>query len=356
MAYTTVNKSSSLMNPKIYTGNGGTNNITGVGFAPNLIVTKARDQGESPWWTDTVIGITKYRYSDGAATDQTYTNAVQSINSDGYVLGSENGFNTNNKKQVSWNWKGGTTSIPSGSSTAPTAVSINATAGFGIYGYTGTGSTGRTIAHGLNSAPKMMIVKRLDSSRDWAVYSSSIANTEYLELNNTQAKATANLWGNYTPTSSLIYLGNDGQTNGGSDPYVMYAFADVPGHQKIGSYTGNNSAGGSATQFVYTGFKPRFVMVKETSGTSNWVIYDLNRNYNLTENNFNVRAARLGMNTYLVESSFTDDHGIDILSNGFNIRDNSNDLYTINSINETYTYYAVGQTLVGTNNVPNNAV
>ena len=338
MAYTTINKSSLHMNTKLYTGNGGTQSITGVGFQPDWVWTKSRSGATNHYLTDAVRGATKTLRSNENQAETTQTGGLTAFGSDGFSIGSDSAINANSATFASWNWKAGTTSIPSGSSTAPTAVSINATAGFGIYAYTGTGSTGRTLAHGLNSAPKMMIVKRRHSTRDWSVYHSSLANTEHLELNNTDAKATRNLWGNTTPTSSLIYLGNDGQSNGGSDPYIMYAFSEVQGYSKFGSYTGNGNADGT---FVYTGFKPAFVMWKKSNSTSEWIMVDSKRN------TYNEVDKLLRANQNSAENTYG---ACDFLSNGWKFRDGDTDFQ---ASGDTYIYMAFAEEpLVGTNNIP----
>jgi hypothetical protein len=338
MAYTTIKKPSDYFNTKIYTGDGSSSRaITGIGFEPSLTWNKPRTTANDHQLVDAVRGGGKVISSNLADAEYTAGNTILSFNSDGFTCGDGASVNVNGVNYASWNWKAGTTSIPSGSSTAPTAVSINATAGFGIYEYTGTGVTGRTLAHGLNSAPKMMIVKRLNSTRNWGVYHSSLANTEYLELNTTTAKQTGNWWGNTTPTSSLIYLGNDGATNGSSDPFIMYAFAEKQGYSKFGSYTGNGNADGT---FVYTGFKPAFVMVKATGLVKNWCILDNKRD------GYNPQNEQLHPNTSGAETMGSGSTG-DLLSNGFKWKVTDDDK---NGSGATYIYMAfASEPLVGDN-------
>jgi hypothetical protein len=358
MAYTTINKSGEHFNTKLYTGNGSTQTISSVGFQPDFTWIKHRDGETAHMLFDYVRGALKRIQSNTNNSETTANNTLTSWNSDGFALGTENDTNGNGRLFASWNWKanGSGSSNTDGSTTS--TVSVNTTSGFSIVKYTGT-SSAATIGHGLGAVPKMIIVKNLSSgSRKWVVWHHNLTSaSKYLSLssNATEANDTAT-WNNTLPTSTVFSSAGSGEVNQGGQNFIAYCFADVQGYQKMGGYTGNNTAGGSNTQFVYTGFRPKLVMVKEISGTSNWVIYDLNRNYSLTENNRNIRAARLGWDLDSAESSFTSDNGIDILSNGFNIRDNSNDLYTINANNETYGFYAVGQSLVGTNNVPCTAV
>ena len=358
MAYTDIDKPSDYFNTKLYTGNGSSGHaITGVGFQPDFLWLKPRSTTGYHRVFDVVRGAGKQIYPNETNQENTDTNQMSAFNSDGFTLGNETGSNANGTTFASWNWLGSNTTAANTDGSISSTVSANTTSGFSIVKYTGNRSQTQTIGHGLGSIPKMIIIKNTSVTQGWTVYSSEIGANERLVLNSnaTQGTCTA-CFGNTRPTDAVFTVGDDADTNGTGNTMIAYCFSDVQGHQKIGSYTGNNPAGGTNTQFVYTGFKPRLVMFKEMSGAGNWNIYDLNRNYSLTENNYNVRAARLAWNLDSEESSFTDDHGIDILSNGFNIRDNSNDLYTINANNETYMYYAVGQTLVGTNNIPNNAV
>jgi len=363
MAYTTINKSSDYFNNKLYTGDGAASrNITGVGFQPDFTWIKSRSAATDNILFDVIRGVTKTIYSNTNGIQTTDVTYLKYFLSDGFQIGDSSKINDNGSTFVSWNWKAGTavSGNTSGSGTAKTYTgSVNTTSGFSIIKYTGNGTNGMTIPHHLGAVPKMIMVKRLDGSGNWnwQVYNKFSGATKYLMLNMNSTEATSSSrWYNVEPTSSVFTLGNDSDVNVNDATFVAYCFTDVQGYQKIGNYTGNNPAGGSNTQFVYTGFTPKFVMFKERSGAGNWNIYDLNRNYSLTENNYNIRAARLAWNLDSAESSFTSDNGIDILSNGFVIRDNSNDLYTVNANNETYMYYAVAEApLVGTNNIPANA-
>ena len=338
MAYTTINKpSATAFNTKPYTGNNSYgHSITGVGFQPDFVWIKSRNTAKDSNIYDAVRGTDKTLESNTNDAERTAVNLLGSFDSDGFTVDDDSQIN-GNYTYASWNWKAGTTSIPTGGSLDATAVSINTTAGFGIYSYTGNGTV-RSIAHGLGSIPKMMIIKRLNSTRDWSVYHASLPLAEHLELNNSDAAATANLWWSSRPTSSLIYFNGDGQVNGGSDPYIMYAFAEKQGYSKFGSYTGNGNADGT---FVYTGFKPAFVMTKKTSGTSSWDMHDTKRD------TFNVASKHL-----LAEDAGAEGNTaiLDILSNGFKFRSSNGDR---NASGGTYIYMAFAEApLVGTNNVP----
>ena len=209
---------------------------------------------------------------------------------------------------------------------------------FSIVQFTGTGG-GATVGHGLGSVPKMIILKKTNGGADWIVYHNSMGNTKALKLNSTAALSTDNGYFNATtPTSTLFSLGNDGFSNGSSATIIAYCFADVQGYSKMGSYTGNGNANGT---FVYTGFKPAFVMAKNTAVTSSWEILDS------TRNTFNPTAKSLFPDGTGVEYDYT--NRVDLLSNGFKWRTTSSPNESGNSI--IYMAFAKAP-LVGTNNVP----
>ena len=347
MAYTTINKSSSFMNPKIYTGNGSAKTISGVGFQPDLLWTKCRSNTYSHIWVDSVRGITKQISSNTNAVEATNAQGVTAFNSDGYVLGTQNEFANNGNTFVGWSWKAGTavSGNTSGSGTYKSYTgSVNATAGFSIIKYTGNGTNGMTIPHHLGAVPKLIIVKRLDGSGNWnwQVYHTSLGATKYIGLNDTTGAGTSSSrWYDVEPTSSVFTLGNDSDVNVNDATFVAYSFSEIPGHSKFGSYIGNGDANGT---FVYTGFKPAFVMVKQTNASGeDWFICDNKREGYNTENN------RLLPNLSSAEST---DSPIDLLSNGFKARLSG---ANVNGSGASYIFMAFGQTLVGTNNIPNNA-
>ena len=352
-----IDKPSDYFETKLYTGTQQARNITGLDFAPNWVWIKKRTgaSGTSNHYLfDSVRGASKTLFSNATNAEDTNTNSLTAFNSDGFSLGNDTDVNVNNGTFVSWNWKAGTSfsnnSGANGASLASTG-NVNTTNGFSIVSWTSPNSNANTIAHGLGSVPEMIIIKKKGSSGGWVVYHQYMGNTHGMFLSTNAAKEdNAGFFNDTSPTSTVFTTGSDGALI--NNTMIAYCFASKQGYSKMGSYLGNNSAGGSATQFIYTGFKPALVMVKEVSGTSNWVVYDSTRNGSLSENNINIRQARLCWNLGDDESSFTSDNGVDLLSNGFHIKDNSNDLFTINSQNEEYMYYAVGQSLVGTNNVP----
>jgi hypothetical protein len=341
MAYTTINKPSEHFNTKLYTGNGGTNALTGVGFEPSLTWIKCRDDTHNPNWFDAVRGVTKRISSHSTAAESTVANSLTSFNNDGFTLGASGGENSNNNTYASWNWKAGTTSgqaTNSYSTITPTSISFNQTSGFSIIKYTGNATAGAGVPHGLGVAPKMVIVKNLDSSSyGWYCYHVSLGATKSLYLHNSDAEVTSNdRWNGWLPDATNVSLGTNAGTNG-SNNMIMYCFAEKTGYSKIGSYTGNGSADGS---FVYTGFKPAFLMVKRTDSADNWTINDNKRvGYNVDNNELFAN---------LSNAEDTNDV-LDLVSNGFKLRHTAG---RHNTSGGTYIYMAFAEApLVGSNGV-----
>ena len=253
MAYTTINKSTDYFNTKLYTGNNGTQSITGVGHQPDLIWVKARNDTANHTLTDAVRGTNSVLYSNQTQAPDTPTNAITSFDSDGFSVGSNGSFNANSINYASWNWKAnGQGSSNTDGSINTTYTSVNTTAGFSISKYTGTGSNA-TVGHGLGVAPKMIIVKCTSQTDAWGVYHSSVGAGKYLKLNENSAESTATTVFPTAQTSSIFYLGDSGLVNGSGRTYIAYCFAEKTGYSKFGSYVGNGNADGT---FVYTGFKP----------------------------------------------------------------------------------------------------
>jgi len=343
MSYTTINKSSLHMNTKLYTGNGvGGTNITGVGFEPSLVWIKRRSGTENHVWNDAVRGVPNNIYSS-STNAQDSGSLMSAILSDGFTVQTDASVNSNNDTYASWNWKAGTTSgISAGSQTiTPTAYSINVDAGFGIYKYTGNGTAGATISHGLGVKPDQVWVKKLSQADGWRCYNVGYnSGHQYFELNSTASYSESVAVFNGTiPTSTTVTLGYQGHVNASGEQHIMFVFAPKVGFSKMGRYIGNGSS--SAPSFIYTGFKPKFVMVKNGSQADSWFMHDDKRDgYN--DDNEYLRA----------ETSSAEGSGINrirLLSNGFQVptTDKSH-----NVSGNTYVYYAVGQTLVGSNNVP----
>ena len=343
MAYTTINKSTEHFNTKLYTGNASTNALTGVGFQPDLVWLKSRSFAQNHEMYDAVRTATKRIYPNGSYAEDTNSTGLTAFNSDGFTLGSSNTINKSGDTFASWNWKagGGQGSSNTDGSINTTYTSVNTTAGFSISKYTGTGSTG-TIGHGLGAEPEVIIVKKLNSSESWFSYHKPLGNTGRLVLNATDAVATdSGYWNSTTPTSSVFSVTSNGSNNASNDIYMAYCFAPKTGYSKFGSYTGNGSTDGT---FVYTGFKPAFLMWKRTNGTSDWHIVDNKRD---TGNETDVN---LSPNSSTAESIGNGYNGVDFLSNGIKVRQGNTD---VNGSGSTYIYMAFAEApLVGSNNIP----
>ena len=351
MAYTTINKPTEHFNTKLYTGNGGTQSITGVGFQPDLNWIKNRSDGTSHFLYDIIRGVGNNKdlssNSSGAegSGDGATHGFMSAFTSDGFTVtqGSSTASITNDSGDTyaSWNWKANGAGSANTDGSISSTVSANTTSGFSIVSYSGTSSNG-TIGHGLNSAPKMVIVKALASGRDWMTYHKSVGATKYLFLNATDASASSSgIWNDTDPTSTVVHLGSSNSVNGNGINYIAYCFAEKQGYSKISSYVGNGSNNGS---FCYTGMKPSFVMYKNsTASATNWQIHDSKRSpYNLSVN-------RLNPNDSSVELGTTAD-SFDFLSNGFKARATASNSNTSGS---TYIYMAFAEApLVGSNNVP----
>ena len=333
-------------NTKLYTGNGSTNAITGVGFQPDWVWVKNRtDASTNHLGTDAVRGATKCLFPNLSNAEVTEANALQSFNSDGFTLGSDSSVNTNTKNWVSWNWKAnGSGSSNTDGSINTTYTSANTTSGFSISTYTGNATQGATIGHGLGVAPAVVLVKRLNATSDWVMYHKGMgAPPKFIVLNSTAAEASsAGIFYNTAPTSSVFYVGDDGATNASGGTYVAYCFAEKKGFSKFGSYTGNGNADGT---FVYTGFKPAMVLFKQSSASGEkWYIYDNKRNA------FNITNSVLFPSASDAESSATTGAPIDILSNGFKLRGTD---AAGNGSGSTYIYMAFSdQSIVSSNGVP----
>ena len=337
MAYTTINKPSDYFNTKLYTGNGTTDTaITGVGFQPDLSIIKARDMAYDHNVMDAVRGSTKRVATDLTDAESTQAEMIKSFASDGFNLGDNGGVNQNTKTYVAWNWKANSAGSSNTDGSITSTVSANTTSGFSIVSYTGNGTNNATFGHGLGVAPKIMIGKCTGNTYGWQVTGNagSLVENKYLILNGTTAIATSvNV--TFDANATTIKLQGGQGTNVSGQPHIAYCFAEKQGFSKFGSYTGNGNADGT---FVYLGFKPAFVIIKRTDGTSDWVIQDNKRD------GFNYNNHRLFANTNATEESTV---RMDLLSNGFKCRDNDG-----NGNGFSYIYMAFAEApLVGSNGV-----
>jgi len=339
MAFTTIDKSTDYFDTKLWTGNDTAQTITGIPFAPDFVWIKNRSTAESHTLANTVIGANNFLKSNATSANNTNSEFLKSFTSDGYTLGNADEVNNGSNNIVGWNWKAGTTSgIATNGSTqiTPSSYSFNQTSGFSIVKYTGIGGQPKAIAHGLGVQPKMFIIKRSDSTGSWGVLPQQIS-TGHLYLDATTALGTVNpLSGGVLADTVNFSVSNSGDVNASGGTYVAYCFADVQGFSKMGSYTGNGNNDGA---FVYTGFKPAWIMFKRTDSAESWIMADNKRD------TYNSVIKYLEANTANAEGSGVD---YDFLSNGFKFRTTSQ-----NTGGATYIYMAFAEApLVGTNNVP----
>jgi hypothetical protein len=325
-----------------YTATGTTpQTVTNAGsFKPDLVWTKNRTSAGNHYLNDSVRGAANALNSNTTSAEASLPNYITSFNSNGYGIGSDN-F-TSGQNIVGWQWKAGegTTTVNT-SGTISSNVSVNTTAGFSVVTYTGATSGAKTVGHGLGVAPKMIIIKWRTggTGQSWAVYHASLGNDKYLALNSTAAATTdTNLWQNTAPTSSVFSVGYDTWVNSNGFTYVAYCWAEVEGYSKFGSYTGNGSADGP---FQYTGFRPKFVVIKKTSNAtnSNWLMQDTSREtYNA--NNYATLAANLNSNEPQSGAGSFEGNFIDYLSNGFKIRSSGSNS---NESSSNYIYMAFAE-------------
>ena len=332
MAFTTINKSTDYFNTKLYTGNNTSQSITGLNFKPDWCWIKSRSNTEKHVLQDVLIG-TGYELTsqDNSAKNPTSGASITSFNSDGISVGSGNAVNDNSINYVNWNWKAnGAGSSNTDGSINTTYTSANTTSGFSISTYTGTGANA-TIGHGLGVAPQVVIYKRTNTTGNWFMYNKNIGNTKYLNLDATSAVQTYNVFQNTDPSSTLLYVSGDSGANASSGTYVAYCFAEKQGYSKMGSYIGNGNADGT---FVYTGFKPAFVLIKDSGRAESWYIFD-NRRLG-----YNGGMADLIANSTATESGSSATL-LDFLSNGFKLTGTTDHL---NGSGQNFIYMAFAET------------
>ena len=290
--------------------------VTNLKFKPEFLWSKSRSTVANNYLYDIVRspGDSPNKFLGSNTTDVEQTFNAFTLTDTGFNLATTNVyFNQASATYVAWNWKAGGTAVSNTDGTITSSVSANPTAGFSVLTYTGTGGT-KTVGHGLGVAPQMVIVKGRNGGTNWVVYHVGMGATKYMLMNTTSAAATDSTpWNNTSPTSTVVSLGTSSNTNGNTAPFVAYCFAEVEGYSKFGSYTGNGSTDGP---FVYTGFRPAFVMIKNSSvgsGGYDWVMIDTSRS------TYNIQSASLSANLSSAEYTGTL-VGIDILSNGFKSR------------------------------------
>ena len=352
MAYTTIDKPTDYFNTITYTGDNTDRSFTGVGFQPDWVWVKARNNTTWHMLFDAVrgAGVEKELHSNSTqaegASDNVAYGYINSFDTDGFSTidgtSSSDALNESGRTYVAWNWLAGGSASSNSNGSITSTVSANTTAGFSIVSYTGTGSAS-TVGHGLGAVPKMIIIKSRNTTSLWGVYHQAIGNTHGLFLNATNAATSLSAyWNNTSPTSSVFSVGSDADINKSGDPLIAYCFAEKKGYSKFGSYDGNGNADGP---FIHTGFKPAWLMIKGYAGTDDWIMMDNKRS------GFNSENEYLDANNNSTESDGSGN--IDFLSNGFKIKS------TFSSLNYStgeYIYMAFAESpFVNSNGVPTNA-
>jgi hypothetical protein len=322
-----------------YVGSGGVNTISniinGVGLQPDLLWTKSRSSGAYHYIQNSVVGVNKALYSNTTDSEYTLTTTTTALNTNGFAFnGGESGLNASAATYVGWQWKAGGTAVSNTAGTITSSVSANTTAGFSVVTYTGTGANA-TVGHGLGVAPAMIFSKsRNNGSADagfWDVYHVGLTSAAYfLKLNTTDAQISAStVWNSTAPASTVYSIGTASGTNAGAAAtYVAYCWAPVAGYSAFGKYTGNNSVDGP---FIYTGFRPRWFMIKNITVAGQWMIWDSSRD------TYNPEAARLDAQDSAAEVSVSIG---DFVSNGIKIRQTGT---AYNATGSTYIYAAYAE-------------
>jgi len=314
----TIDDGSLYQNQVLYTGTGSARDVTGYGFQPDWVWIKQRSGTTYHRLYDSSRGAGQEVYSN--ATDAESDGSASQMSafiSDGFSIPTSGGnyTNINTATYVAWGWKvnGGTTSSNSDGSITTTLQS-NATSGFAIATWSGTGTAG-TIGHGLGVQPKLVIVRRRNAASNWLVQHSDLASSNVIFLNLTSAEQSDSTTFNGTyPTSSVFSVGTHAGTNQSGGTYVGYIFAPITGYSAIGKYTGNITSGTDGA-FVYTGFRPSWIMVKcSSTAGQEWVVFDSKRD------SFNVATKWLYPNASTAENGTADQRDVDFLSNGFKFR------------------------------------
>ena len=342
MAYTTIDNPADHFNTVLYTGNGGTQSITGVGFAPNLAWIKNRGETNHHRLMDTTRGATKDSYPDLVAAEATTANGLTSFDSDGFSLGSDAGFNKNNITYVSWNWLAGASTSANTDGSINSTVTVNQTAGFSIVSYVGTDANA-TVGHGLGVAPNWVLVKGRTTANNWRNGHDGLTSWAYrinLEDGGTESSQSS-VWNSTAPTNTVFSIGDSSSVSDNGITHMAYCFAEKKGYSKFGSYTGNGNADGT---FVFTGFRRSLVIYKRTNNAADWHMYD------------NKRDPFNEMDLCLFPSgSYADSPGdaLDFLSNGFKQRNTGAEA---NASGDNYIYMAFAENpFVNSNGVPTNA-
>jgi len=331
MAYSSIAKPTDYFNTVLYTGTGSSNSVTGVGFQPDWVWLKKRNSTGNHFIYDAVRGVQETIYTDATSAEATQSQGLTAFGADGFTVGTNTNINGSSNTNVSWNWlaANGTASNSDGSITS--TVSANTTAGFSIVSYTGNGTDDATVGHGLSQKPDMVIIKARENTSSWATWHKNLTGSDYLlflDATDAQSQYTTIL---KNQSSTVLTLGTNSASNANGQGFIAYCFAEKTGYSKIDSYTGNGNANGA---FVYTGFKPAWLMIKRTDASGHyWHVYDNKR----STSGSNIVDDVLYPNRS--DAEYSGDK-LDIISNGFKCRSSNTD---INASGGTYIYMAFAE-------------
>jgi hypothetical protein len=332
MAYTTIDDPSAYFQTDLYTGTGSSlaNTFDGNSdMQPDWVWIKERNGATDHALYDSSRGVQEQLESNTTTAETTEATGLTAFGSDGFTVGALAQVNTSSDTYVAWNWKanGGTTASNTDGDITST-VQVNSDAGFSIVTDSPPNNTARSIGHGLGVAPQVIIRRARNRVENWRVFHSAAGSTGALMLDNADAYNASTVL--FTGVTSTTFgVGTDFSVNGNYN-YISYCFAEVQGYSKFSSYVGNGVADGP---FVYTGFKPAFLMVKRTdAGSSNWQIKDSARNPS------NLADKTLFPNT--TQSEYSTFYFYDLLSNGFKVRGTDAEL---NDSGGTYIYMAFAE-------------
>ena len=330
-AYTTIDNPELHFQVKIWTGTGSSNALTLDGsedMQPDYVAIKQRSSTQQ-WNTyDDLRGVQKYLGWNTTGQEETQSQGLTAFGSDGFTVGTDDMVNKSSSTYVAYCWK------------------ESATAGFDMVLYTGSGSA-HTISHSLSAVPSVVILKGRSFGDGWGQYHKTSGDPAILAFDGDVADRYSSKWGPFfnstAPTSSVFSVGTDTAINTSSGTHIAYLFAEKQGFSKFGSYKGNGNADGP---FVYTGFRPAMVIIRNSSATGNWEIFDTKRS------TYNLMHATLYADTNSAEYTGTGNQ-IDVLSNGFKVR---NEDTNTNDNGETTVFMAFAeQPFVNSNGVPANA-
>ena len=340
MAYTTIDKPTDYFNTILYSGNradggGGSDDITGVGFSPNWVWIKCRNTTKAHYFFDTVRGVNTQLNSNNQ-NDENVSNSLTHFLSDGFTLSDEPEVNETGNTFVAWNWFTGASAVSNTEGNVTTSVSANTTAGLSVLTYSGNGGA-LTIGHGLGAKPAMIFIKnRTDDGSDWIIGHKDLDsngggfdNNKFLKFSNSTTFTNSAVFGTEPSTTSIALATVDASNISSSGKnFVAWCFSEVKGYCKIGKYKGNGSSDGTT---IFTGFRPAFILYKNTDTADNWFIHD-NRRQGFNDQNELLFAD-------ITQAESTVDR-IRILSNGFKTLDSDKG---VNKSGDTYVYMAFAE-------------